>query len=68
MGCLSCGAATLVNENRALSYTYKNESTLIPAVTGDYCPACGDAVLDANQSDRVSAAMLDFNQQVDRTN
>jgi HTH-type transcriptional regulator/antitoxin MqsA len=37
---------------------------MIPAVTGDYCPACGEAVLDATESARVSTAMQEFNKQV----
>jgi HTH-type transcriptional regulator/antitoxin MqsA len=34
------------------------------AVTGDYCPACGEAVLDMGESVRTSALMLEFNKQV----
>ena len=64
MKCPSCGAAELVHDTRVLSYTYKSESTLIPQVTGEFCPACGEAVLDASQSSRVSGAMLTFNKQV----
>ena len=44
-----------------LIYTYKGESTTIPAVNGDYCPACGEVVLDVAESTRISAAMLNFN-------
>ena len=33
-------------------------------MTGDFCPACGEIVLDAAESTRVSAAMLEFNKQV----
>lgn len=64
MKCPSCAAAKLVHDTRDLPYTYKNESTTIPAVTGDFCLACGEAVLDAGESARVSAAMLGFNKQV----
>jgi len=59
--CPACGAAELVHDTRELPYTYKGETTTIPAVAGDYCPACGESVLDAAQSARVSAAMLVFN-------
>ena len=48
-----------------MPYTNKGESTIIPAVTGDFCPACGEAVLDAAESARTSTAMLEFNKQVD---
>lgn len=47
-----------------MPYTYKGESTIIPAVTGDFCPACGEVVLDVAESMRASAAMLEFNKQV----
>lgn len=64
MKCPSCGAAELVNDTRDLPYTYKNASTTLAAVTGEFCPACGESVLDADESARVSAAMLEFNKQV----
>ena len=64
MKCPSCGSAELVHDTRDLPYTYKSESTLIAAVTAEYCPACGESVMDASESTRVSAAMLAFNKQV----
>lgn len=64
MKCPNCGAAKLVHDTRDMPYTYKGESTLIPAVTGDYCPACGEVLLDAAESRRTSAAMLELNKQV----
>jgi len=64
MKCPSCVSAELVHDTRDVSYTYKNESTVIPSVTGEFCPACGEPVLDASESTRVSAAMLAFNKQV----
>jgi HTH-type transcriptional regulator/antitoxin MqsA len=47
-----------------MSYSYKTEAMIIPGVTGDYCPACDEVVLNASESTRVSAAMLVFNKQV----
>jgi HTH-type transcriptional regulator/antitoxin MqsA len=64
MNCPGCGAAELVHDTRELPHTYKGETTTIPAVAGDYCAACGESVLDAAESARVSAAMLAFNRQV----
>ena len=64
MKCPACGAAKLVPDTRGLPYTYKGETTTIPAVGGDYCSACGESVLGAAESARVSAAMLAFNRQV----
>ncbi|MGY0620081.1 type II toxin-antitoxin system MqsA family antitoxin [Lysobacter sp. A378] len=63
MKCPSC-AAKLVQDTRDLPYIYKGESTVIAAVTGGFCPACGESVLDATQSTRVNLAMLAFNKQV----
>lgn len=64
MKCPSCGEAKLARDTRDIPYTYKGETTTIPAVRGDFCPACGESVLAAAESARVSAAMLDFNKQV----
>jgi HTH-type transcriptional regulator/antitoxin MqsA len=64
MKCPICAKANLVHDTRDLPYTYKGESTAIPGVTGDFCPACGEAVLDAAESARTSALMLEFNKQV----
>ena len=54
MKCPVCGAARLVRDTRDLPYTYKGETTVIAAVTGDYCPSCEEVVLDASESGRVS--------------
>lgn len=64
MRCPVCGAAELVHDTRDQPYTYKGEATTIPAVVGDYCPTCGEVVLDAAEGSRVSAAMLTFNRQI----
>ena len=64
MKCPNCGRAKLVHDTRDIPYTYKGESTVIPAVTGDYCPTCDEAVLDLAESTRVSALMLAFNREV----
>lgn len=64
MKCPSCGSAKLVHEARDMPYTYKGETTRIPRVKGEYCPACGEAVLGPTESARASAAMLEFNKRV----
>lgn len=64
MRCPICSAIDLECDTRDLPYTYKGETTIIPAVAGDYCPACGESVLDAVESARVSAAMQEFNREV----
>lgn len=64
MQCPHCAAAELLHDTRELPYCYKGVSTQIPLVTGDFCPACNEAVLEMSESSRVSAAMLAFNKQV----
>jgi len=63
MKCPSC-ATELVHDTRALRYASKSESTIIPAVTGDFCPACNEVVLDATASTRISKALREINRLV----
>jgi HTH-type transcriptional regulator/antitoxin MqsA len=64
MKCPTCGAAELIHDTRDLPYTYKGETTLIPAVKGDFCPDCAESILNAAESDRVMREMRDFSKQV----
>ncbi|WP_429500561.1 type II toxin-antitoxin system MqsA family antitoxin (plasmid) [Robbsia andropogonis] len=64
MKCPVCGAAELIHDTRDLPYTYKGESIVIAAVTGDFCPACAESVLDAKESNRVMREMRAFSKQV----
>ena len=64
MKCPVCGAAELVRDTRDMPYTYKGESTVIPALTGDYCPACAEVVLDMQEAERFDQQIRDFNKQV----
>ncbi|HEX2797973.1 MAG TPA: type II toxin-antitoxin system MqsA family antitoxin [Immundisolibacter sp.] len=64
MKCPVCGAAELIHDTRGLPYTYKGEITVIPAVTGDFCPACSEAILDREQGDRYSELTGMFQRQV----
>lgn len=64
MRCPVCGLAELMHDTRDLPYVYKDESTILPQVTGDFCPACGESILDAAESRRTMSLMLEFNQQV----
>jgi HTH-type transcriptional regulator/antitoxin MqsA len=65
--CQACGLHKLVRATRDLPYTYKGETTTIAKVKGEYCPACGEAVLGPAESARTSAAMLAFNKEVNAT-
>lgn len=64
MKCPVCGAAKLIHDTRDLPYIYKGETTIIPAVTGDFCPACDESILDAVESERVMREMRAFSKQV----
>jgi HTH-type transcriptional regulator/antitoxin MqsA len=64
MKCPACGGAELLRDTRDVPYVYKGESTEIPALTGDFCPACSEVVLDASESDRYGAAVKAFIKQV----
>jgi HTH-type transcriptional regulator/antitoxin MqsA len=64
MKCPVCGAAELIHDTRDIPYTYKGETTVITAVTGDFCPACAESILDAAESNRVMREMRAFSKQV----
>jgi HTH-type transcriptional regulator/antitoxin MqsA len=64
MQCPICGAAELVHDTRDLPYTYKGETTILPAVTGDFCSACGESILSLAETGRTMHQMLEFNKQV----
>ena len=64
MKCPICIEQEMIHDTRDIPYTYKGETTVIPTVIGDFCPSCDEAVFDAEESQRVSEAMLEFNKQV----
>jgi HTH-type transcriptional regulator/antitoxin MqsA len=64
MKCPVCGGAELIHDTRDMPYVYKGQKTKIPNVMSDFCPVCDEVVLDAEESSRVSGAMLAFNKQV----
>ena len=64
MKCPVCGAAELIHDTRDLRYTYKGETTTIPAVTADFCPACDESITDMAETERVMREMQAFNKQV----
>ena len=64
MKCPACGAAQLINDTRDVTYTYKGETTVIPAVAGEFCPACNESIANLNETDRVMCEMQAFNRQV----
>jgi HTH-type transcriptional regulator/antitoxin MqsA len=65
MKCPACGAADLVGDVQCFSYHRKGETTEILDVAGEFCRSCGEAILSSSESQRVSAAMREFNNQID---
>ena len=64
MQCPFCGDGTMVRETRDMPYEYDGHETVIPNVTGDHCQACGEWMFSDRESDRIAAAMLEFNRSV----
>lgn len=64
MQCPICGAGKLVHDTRDMPYTYKGESTILPQVTGNFCTACDESILDAAESRRTMKLTLAFNKQI----
>ena len=64
MKCPVCGAAELIHDTRDLPYTYKGETTTIPSVTADFCPARDESVTAMAETGRVMREMQAFNKQV----
>lgn len=64
MKCPCCGAAELIHDTRDVDYTYERTSTTIAALTGDFCPACHEMILDAVNGDRYSEAVGCFQREV----
>jgi HTH-type transcriptional regulator/antitoxin MqsA len=64
MKCPTCREAELIHDTRDLPYTYKGETSIISAVTGDFCPACAESVLDTKESKRVMGEMRAFSKQI----
>jgi HTH-type transcriptional regulator/antitoxin MqsA len=65
MKCPVCGAAELMHDTRDLPFTYKGEVMIIASVTGDFCPACAESILDMAESRRVGAQVGNFIKEVD---
>ena len=64
MKCTVCGATELIHDTRDVPYAYKGESMTISAVTGGFCPACSEVVLDRENGDRYSEMVGIFQRQV----
>lgn len=64
MRCPICGECELIHDKRDLPYVYKGRKTLIAAVEADWCDACGESLTGPGETDRVMAAIREFNRTV----
>jgi HTH-type transcriptional regulator/antitoxin MqsA len=64
MKCPVCGGAELIHDTRDVPYTYRGEGTVLPGIEGDFCPVCGEIVLDRTNCDKVGALTGEFVKQV----
>ncbi len=64
MKCPVCGAAELIHDTRDMPYSCQGATTVIPAVTADFCPACDESITDLAETERVMREMQRFNNQV----
>ncbi|WP_166365349.1 type II toxin-antitoxin system MqsA family antitoxin [Pseudomonas akapageensis] len=62
MKCPVCGSPEMVRDTRDIPFTFKSESIVIPNVNADFCPDCGEVVLDVDESMRLSSLLLDIHQ------
>jgi HTH-type transcriptional regulator/antitoxin MqsA len=65
MICPVCGGAELTVDVRDQLYMYKGHTTIIPEVSGDFCTACNESILNMNESRRTMELMLAFKRKVD---
>ena len=64
MECPNCEKVEMVVKTTDIPYSYKGNSTIIKNVAGKHCPKCGEIILSNAESQRVSAAMVAFNKQI----
>jgi HTH-type transcriptional regulator / antitoxin MqsA len=64
MKCGACGGSGVKRDTRDVEYTYKGQTTTLAAITGDYCPDCGEMMLNREQSETYAAAASAFDRSV----
>lgn len=68
MKCVTCGKGMMVRESRDISYTYKTQTTTIPAVNGDYCSSCDESLHSGEEAEYLSSQMMAFAKEVNAAN
>jgi HTH-type transcriptional regulator/antitoxin MqsA len=64
MKCPVCGEAELLKEVRDIPYTFQDQTMIIRGVNGEFCPSCGESILELTESNRVMLEMQTFTKQV----
>jgi HTH-type transcriptional regulator/antitoxin MqsA len=64
MKCPVCGGADLMRDTRDITHRYRGEQTQLRRVTGDFCPACDEVILDPAEAGRVGERVGEFNRRV----
>ena len=57
MKCPCCGAAELVADCRSITSFVNGVSVTVPHVQADFCPACGEGILNREHGDRYAAGL-----------
>ncbi len=65
MNCFECGEASYIEDSRDMAYAYKGKSTIIPAVTGEYCTNCNVPLLPYASYVRTENAKRAFEAMID---
>ena len=65
MICPTCSTAEMTAATRDVPYRYKGRETVVRAVSGVFCPNCGESVTDAKESEAAMKQMLAFKREVD---
>ncbi|KFX10486.1 hypothetical protein KCQ_04996 [Pectobacterium atrosepticum ICMP 1526] len=60
MKCPECGGAELVHDTKDVPYSWRGKKTMLRSVTGLYCPACGEAVLNKEEEAEYRGKMTEF--------
>lgn len=64
--CLQCDDGTLLEHGqRDLTFSYRDQTGAVPAVSGWHCPVCGECEFDPGEGIRYSTAVDTFAAQVD---
>lgn len=58
--CHSCGIGFLVADTRDWVYRWEEYETVIPSVSGMFCPACGDVFTRGEHTSRLECLQTEF--------